>query len=82
MIVFMKSEERKVGFAVSAKVRGAVRRNRARRRTRELFRINQDLLPKKVSLIILAKPEVLLAKTAVLDKELRGLFHRIGKAVA
>lgn len=39
--------ERKVGFTVSSKVKGKVKRNFIKRRLREIYRKNKDLLPSK-----------------------------------
>lgn len=48
---------RKAGFTVSRQVRGAVRRNRARRRVREAYRVSRQVLPAGgVRLVIVARP--------------------------
>ncbi|MBI4240912.1 MAG: ribonuclease P protein component [Candidatus Rokubacteria bacterium] len=46
---------RRVGFAVSHQVRGAVRRNRARRRLREAYRANREALSSGVQLVCVAR---------------------------
>lgn len=46
---------RQAGFAVSHQVRGAVRRNRARRRLREAYRVNHAGLPSGVQLVCVAR---------------------------
>jgi len=47
---------RKAGFTVSRQVRGAVRRNRARRRVREAYRVSRQILPEGVQLVVVARP--------------------------
>lgn len=49
----------KVGFAVSRQVRGAVSRNRARRRLREAYRRHRAALPSKVTMMFVARPAAL-----------------------
>ncbi|MFQ5649483.1 MAG: ribonuclease P protein component [bacterium] len=48
----------KYGFAVSRRMGGAVKRNYAKRRLREILKLNQDLLPEDKRFILLAKPGV------------------------
>lgn len=47
---------RRAGFAVSRQLVGAVRRNRARRRVREAYRVSQHVLPEWVWLVVVARP--------------------------
>jgi len=47
---------RRAGFAVSRQVRGAVRRNRARRRIREAYRASRQLVPEGIRLVVVARP--------------------------
>ncbi len=79
-MIVANAESRKVGFAVSKKIRGAVRRNRAKRRTKELYRLKQDLLPKNIHLIVMAKPGVERAKSQVLTKEFISLVEKVNSA--
>jgi len=46
---------RRVGFAVSRQIDGAVGRNRVRRRLREAYRIARDVAPPGVALIVVGK---------------------------
>ncbi len=50
---------RKAGFAVSRQVRGAVSRNRARRRVREAFRRQRATLPEAIEVVFVARPAAL-----------------------
>jgi len=69
------SERRRSGFAVSRQIRGAVHRNRARRRLREAFRRAQDVAPTKAALIFIAK-------AGVLRQDFRGLIGDVETALA
>lgn len=62
MVVYaMRSRQecRRVGFTVSTKLGGAVVRNRARRRLREIYRLNSDRLKSGVDIIIVARARCL-----------------------
>jgi len=48
----------KVGFTVSRQVRGAVKRNRARRRLRAAFRQERAALPSDTSVVFVGRPLV------------------------
>jgi len=50
---------RRAGFAVTRQIRGAVSRNRARRRLREAFRAARSAAPTGVALMVIAKRPVL-----------------------
>ena len=58
MIVLWRAtaEPRRAGFAVSRQVRGAVQRNRARRRLREAYRATRDAAPAHAALVIIGRP--------------------------
>jgi ribonuclease P protein component len=61
---------RRAGFAVSRQVRGAVARNRARRRLREAYRMARDVAPPGVALVVVAKRPALEVPFARLEREL------------
>ncbi|PWU05749.1 MAG: ribonuclease P protein component [Verrucomicrobia bacterium] len=46
---------RRFGVIASTKVGNAVRRNRAKRVFREIFRLNQELLPESVDIVIVVR---------------------------
>jgi ribonuclease P protein component len=70
-------EPRRAGFAVSRQVRGAVERNRARRRLREAYRKTREAAPARTALIVIARPAVLTAAFPALVSELRDALQAI-----
>ena len=70
LVFFMSTERRIVGFAVSKKIKGAVARNRAKRRLRELVRLKQDELPEACACVFFAKPGFERVDFGRLEKEL------------
>jgi ribonuclease P protein component len=54
--LWQRAGERRVGFAVSRQVRGAVARNRVRRRIREAYRQMRAAMPGDVAIVIVARP--------------------------
>lgn len=71
------SEQAKFGVAVSSKVASAVKRNRARRKTKEILRLHQERLPKNKDLILLAKPTVVLEPQSRLIKDFQTLLDKV-----
>jgi ribonuclease P protein component len=74
----------RVAFAVTRQIRGAVRRNRARRRLREAFRAVRGVAPPRVALVVIAKRGALDAPYPALRAELRDALAAIpdGRASA
>lgn len=64
----------KVGFTVSRQVRGAVKRNRARRRLRAAFRQERAALPSDISVVFVGRPLVLSVSFDVLVQSLGDVF--------
>ncbi len=81
MLVFEPAERPAVGFAVSKRLGRSVRRNRARRRARELFRLHQHELPQGIRLILVALPGVERIKYEDLEREFQGLVGRLRKSM-
>ncbi|MEE4312014.1 MAG: ribonuclease P protein component [candidate division KSB1 bacterium] len=54
-ILHVSSADFKIGFAVSRRVKGSVRRNRLKRMMKEIYRNNKQYFPEKRHLILLAK---------------------------
>ena len=68
----------RVGVVAStAAVGPAVRRNRAKRRLREIFRRNQELLPRDCDLLVVARSGVIHRPFAELDKKFVEACHVI-----
>jgi ribonuclease P protein component len=66
---------RRVGFAVGRQIRGAVRRNRARRRLREAYRAARDAAPANLDLIVIGRAAVLAADANTLTGDMRAAFR-------
>jgi ribonuclease P protein component len=68
---------RRAGFAVSRQVRGAVGRNRARRRLREAYRAERSQAPVDVRMMVIAKAPVLEMPLARIREEMRQALSAI-----
>ena len=79
MIVLWRAtdEPRRAGFAVSRQVRGAVQRNRARRRLREAYRAMRDAAPTHAALVIIGRPAALRRPFTALAGELHDALTAI-----
>src|SRR5215471_13364018 len=71
------NEPRRAGFAVSRQIRGAVARNRARRRMREAYRATRDAAPATAAMIMIARPLVLTVPFPSLVGDLRDALEAI-----
>lgn len=74
LLLAINSDSKKFGFAVSKKIRGAVKRNHAKRLLRELLRLNQNLLPEKKAIILIAQPGIEKTKFKHLLREFEQLI--------
>ena len=74
--------DRKVGFAVSRKVRGAVRRNRVRRRLREAYRLQGRGLREGISVIFVGREGAEAARLETLTTQMRDVLMTIAQRVA
>ena len=75
--LWQRAGERRVGFAVSRQVRGAVARNRARRRIREAYRQIRAHMPADVAVILVARPSAATRSFPDLVEDLRGLAEAL-----
>ena len=77
MIVLWRVQDgsRRVGFAVGRQVRGAVRRNRVRRRLREAYRMARELAPTSVDLVVIGRASAQMVGAPVLVEEMREAFR-------
>ncbi|MGH7262738.1 MAG: ribonuclease P protein component [Candidatus Rokuibacteriota bacterium] len=71
---------RKAGFTVSRQVRGAARRNRARRRVREAYRVSRQALPAGgVRLVIVARPRAGVGPFSEILEDMREALAMVAK---
>ena len=79
LIVLWRASDgrRRAGFTVSRTVRGAVRRNRVKRRLREAYRVSQAAAPSSVDLVVVGRPVVLRAEFAALLRDMRAALGEV-----
>lgn len=68
---------RRAGFTVSRQVRGAVARNRLKRRLRAAYRGTRSYAPAAVSLVIIGRPAMLEAPMATVIGEMQKALQDI-----
>lgn len=71
-----KGQGRKLGFAVSRKVGGAVTRNRVKRYIREIYRVNRQHLVDDFSVVVVARPACAALDYPQCSEALTALFRR------
>jgi ribonuclease P protein component len=79
LLLYKVAEETRYGFSVARKIKGAVKRNRAKRRLRELLRLNQNKIPAELNLVLLAKPGIETCKFDKLNGEWIQLLEQLNK---
>lgn len=68
----------RVGISVSTKLGHAVVRNRARRRLREAYRLNESSFKPGYDIVLVARSRAVKVKFSVLEQELCGQLGRLG----
>ena len=68
----------RMGYTVSAKLGGAVVRNRVRRRLREIARLNMPALKTGWDIVVVARMRAVAASYAELERAYRGACSRLG----
>ncbi len=66
--------ESRLGIAATRKIGGAVGRNRAKRRVREVFRLNR--LPEALDVVVIPRRELITAPFERIEAEFRNLLKR------
>lgn len=69
-----------MGFAVSRQIRGAVERNRARRRIREAYRQIRAQMADDVVLVVVARPSAATRPFSELVEDMRWLAEALARA--
>jgi ribonuclease P protein component len=70
---------RKVGFTVSRQIRGAVNRNRARRRLREAYRSRDVSHPVDTSIVLIARAPALTGPFLTLVQAVDDVMRQLGR---
>jgi len=70
--------ENKLGITVSAKLGGAVQRNRIRRRLKEIYRLNEHTLKAGYNIVIVARQRSRYAGWRELESSVLSLFRKLG----
>ncbi|MFQ5601787.1 MAG: ribonuclease P protein component [bacterium] len=80
IVVFMlPSRELKIGFAVAKSIKGAVKRNRAKRRLKVLVRSYFHKFPQRKAIVVVARPGILDEKFQELDQQFVHLLSNLCK---
>ena len=70
--------ENRLGITVSAKLGGAVRRNRIRRRLKEIYRLNEGALHTGYDIVIVARMRARLAAYREIERSVMSLYRKLG----
>ena len=68
----------RLGLTVSKKLGGAVKRNRAKRRLKEMYRLNRDGLKTGFDIVLVARMGALYLRFDKLEREFRRLSGAVG----
>ena len=73
-----KRGQNRLGFTVGKKVGCAVKRNRVRRRLREIYRLHEDELVPGYDIVVVARVKAVYARYAQLEKSFLSLADKLG----
>ncbi|KAA3659439.1 MAG: ribonuclease P protein component [Calditrichaeota bacterium] len=76
-LFYYRTQQFKILFAASKYLDTHVKKNKAKRLLRELFRKNKNLFPKNLTFAIVAKKQVLIKKYALLETEFFQLANSV-----
>ncbi len=76
-LYFTESNALKYGFAVSRKVGNAVKRNRARRRVKEIVQQKKEMLPKKKKVVVFLRSGCERIEFCKLEREYINLLKKL-----
>ena len=68
----------RLGITTGVKLGNAVKRNRARRRIRELYRTNEPGLPVGYDIVIVARARVIYGRYSELERSFKQLMKKLG----
>ena len=73
-----RTEKNRIGITVSTKLGGAVKRNRIRRRLKEIYRINEHSLKTGYDIVLVARMRSRYAEWNELESSVLYLFKKLG----
>jgi len=79
VVLWRPAKGRRVGFAVSRQLRGAARRNRARRRIREAYRQVREQMAPDIEMVVVARPSAATRPFPELIDDMRRLAEALGR---
>lgn len=73
---FSEGKQARLGLVLSRKLGKAVKRNKLKRRLREIFRLHKYLLKPELDIIFLPQPKAILSDYQDLEKSILNLFRK------
>jgi len=73
-----RTTKNRIGITVSSKLGGAVKRNRIRRRLKEIYRINEHTLHTGYDIVLVARMRSRYAGWSELESSVLALFEKLG----